>query len=45
MENLFESGRFSDFRLIAVTGKVFNVHKFALAGEYFDENFMSVHDL
>jgi hypothetical protein len=33
MENLFQSGRFSDLRLIAGTGKVFKVHKFVLAGE------------
>jgi hypothetical protein len=33
MKNLYLSGRFSDMRLIAETGKMFNVHKIILAGE------------
>jgi hypothetical protein len=34
LESLYRSGRFSDLRLIAETGKVFKVHKIVLAGEY-----------
>ncbi len=33
LESLYRSGRFSDLRLIAETGKVFKVHKIVLAGE------------
>jgi hypothetical protein len=43
-ESFYESGRFSDLRLIAETGKVFKVHRIVLAGEYFVQNSMAYHD-
>jgi hypothetical protein len=34
LESAYESGRFSDLRLIAGTGKVFKAHKLVLAGKF-----------